>query len=107
MQSSRLNLNDKIADHFEFTIGGVDFNLKYPTLEELEPVQAINSERAEAVSKNDTEAIARCDKKLEEVFYSLIYAVDGKSKIDDVLKKQPFPVVKKFNKMIAEQLSVD
>ena len=105
--TDRVNLNDKVEPYFGFILGGVDFNLKYPTLEELEPVQKINTERAEAVRANDTEKIADCDKRLENIFYGLITAVDGTSDINEVLKKQPFPVVKKFNKMITEQLSVE
>lgn len=103
----RINLNDNVADHFEFTVGGINFNLKYPTLEQLEPVQKINTVRAEAVKNGDTEKVTECDRELEAVFYGLITAEDGVSKIADVLKTQPFPVVKKFNKMITEQLSVE
>ena len=103
----RVNLNDNVNDHFEFTLGGVDFNLKYPSLEELEPVSQLNSERAEAEAKKDTAKVKEIEEKLTEAFYGLITAVDGKSDIAEVLKKQPFPVVKKFNEMISEQLSTN
>jgi len=107
MQSSRINLNDNVNEYFPFTIGGVDFDLKYPTLEELEPIQTINGEREKAVSEKNTAKVAELDKKLEETFYSFIKPVDGATNIQDILKKQPFPVVKAFNKMIQEQLSAD
>lgn len=102
--SSRLNLNDNVSDAFQFTIGGLDYDLKYPTLEELEPIQALNKERAELGEGADTSAI---DKKLEETFYSLIIPVGHDTPIQDVLKKQPFPVVKNFNDMVSKQLSAE
>ena len=43
--SARQNLNDNVNATFPFTVGGVDFDLKYPTLEELEPINKINTER--------------------------------------------------------------
>lgn len=105
--SSRLNLNDNVESSFPFTIGGIDFDLKYPTLEELEPITKINTEREKAQKDGDADKLAELDKKLEEAFYSLITPVDGVSNIQDVLKKQPFPVIKAFNKMITEQLSAE
>lgn len=105
--SSRINLNDNVEATYPFTIGGYDFDLKYPTLEELEPIQTINTEREKAVKDGDTAKVAELDKKLEETFYGLIIPADGQTKIQDVLKKQPFPVVKAFNKMVTTQLSAD
>jgi len=105
--SARQNLNDNVNATFPFTVGGVDFDLKYPTLEELEPINKINTERQAAVEDGNTTRIAELDKELEEVFYGFIVPVDGTSDIQAVLKKQPFPVVKAFSKMIKEQLAVD
>ena len=105
--SSRVNLNDNVEDSFPFTIGGVDFDLKYPTLEELEPIQTINQEREKALTDKDMAKVAELDKQLEETFYGFIKPVDGTSNIRDILKKQSFQVVKAFNKMVTTQLSVD
>lgn len=105
--SQRLNLNDNVNSTFPFTVGGVDFDLKYPTLEELEPVNQINADRSIALNAGDNDKVAELDKKLEEVFYSFIVPVDGSSDIQTVLKQQPFPVIKAFGKMIREQLAVD
>lgn len=102
--SSRLNLNDNVSDAFQFTIGGLDYDLKYPTLEELEPIQALNKERADLGDEGDTSEV---DKKLEDAFYALIIPVGHETPIREILKKQPFPVVKKFNEMIAKQLSAE
>ena len=105
--SSRVNLNDNVEDSFPFTIGGVDFDLKYPTLEELEPIQTINPEREKALADKDMVKVAELDKKLEDTFYGFIKPVDGTSNIRDILKKQSFQVAKAFNKMVTTQLSVD
>jgi len=105
--STRINLNDNVEASYPFTIGGVDFDLKYPTLEELEPIQAINAEREKALAEKDAEKVAELDDKLENTFYGFIQPVDGVSDIRDILKKQSFQVVKAFNKMVTTQLSVD
>lgn len=105
--SSRLNLNDNVESCFPFTIGGVDFDLKYPTLEELEPIQNLNIEREKATAEKNFDKVAEIEDKLEEAFYGFIKPVDGVSNIRDILKKQSFQVVKAFNKMVSEQLSVE
>lgn len=103
----RTNLNDNVNTSYGFSVGGFDFDLKYPTLEELEPINKISQDREKAVRAENTELVAELDKQLEETFYGFITCTDGVTKIQDVLKKQPFPVVKAFNKMVQTQLSVD
>lgn len=105
--STRTNLNDNVNSAFPFTVGGVDFDLKYPTLAELEPISQINTDREIALNAGDNDKVAELDKKLEETFYGFIKPVDGTSDIREVLKNQPFPVIKAFNKMVKDQLAVD
>ena len=108
--SSRINLNDNASDKFEFTIGGLDYDFKYPTLEEIEPITDLYKER-DIESKKDTpesvEKIAQIDEKLTEALYSLVIPVGHDTPIRDTLKKQPYPVVKAFNKMMTEQLAAE
>lgn len=108
--SSRVNLNENSAETFGFTIGGLDYDLKYPTLEEIEPITELSKKR-EVLSKTDTpeavEEMADIDNKLTEEFYKLIIPVGHETPIADTLRKQPFPVVKAFNKMVLEQLSAE
>lgn len=108
--SSRVNLNENTADVFGFTIGGLDYDLKYPTLEEIEPITELSKKR-EVLDKTDTpeaaEEKAKIDEKLTEEFYKLIIPIGHETPIADTLKKQPFPVVKAFNKMVLEQLSAE
>ena len=102
--SSRVNLNDNTSDIFPFTIGGLDYDLKYPTLEELEPIQELTKQKQALGEDGDTK---KKKKKMEDAFYAMIHPVGHSTPIQDTIKKQPYPVVKKFNEMITEQLSAE
>lgn len=108
--SSRVNLNDNANDKFEFTIGGLDYDFKYPTLEEIEPITNLYTEREKA-EKNDTpesvDKIKEIDDKLTEALYSLVIPVGHTTPIQETLKKQSFKVVQAFNKMMTDQLSAE
>lgn len=108
--SSRLNLNDTTESTFQFTIGGLDYDLKYPTMEEIEPITELSKER-EKLEKEETpesvDKIAELDKKLEDTMYGFIIPVGHDTPIKETLKKQAFPVVKAFNQMMAKQLSAE
>ena len=108
--SSRKNLNDNASDKFEFTVGGLDYDFKYPTLEEIEPITNLYTER-ESEAKKDTpesvEKIAEIDKNLTDKLYSMVVPVGHETPIEDTLKKQPYPVVKAFNKMMTDLLAAE
>lgn len=108
--SSRINLNDNTSDRFEFTIGGLDYDFKYPTLDEIEPITNLYQER-DIESKKDTpesvKKVAEIDDKLTDALYNLVVPVNHSTPIKETLKKQPFPVVRAFNKMMTEQLSAE
>lgn len=111
--SSRVNLNDNTNDKFEFSIGGLDYDLKYPTLEEIEPIQDLV--RKSGLIENDTKmssdekekALAQVRDDMEKAMYSMVKPVGHDTPIKETLVKQPFPVVKAFNKMLNEQLSAE
>lgn len=111
--SSRVNLNDNTNDKFEFTVGGLDYDLKYPTLGEVEPIQEMvkKSNQIEGdLTLSDEEkekALAKVREEMEDAMYSMIIPVGHDTPIKDTLSKQPFPVVKAFNKMMNEQLSAE
>lgn len=108
--SSRINLNDNTNDRFEFTIGGLDYDFKYPTLEEIDPITDLYKEREKAEkdgTPESVEKIADIDNKLTEALYGLVLPVGHNVPIKETLKKQPYPVVKAFNKMMTEQLSAE
>lgn len=108
--SSRVNLNDNTNDKFEFSIGGLDYDFKYPTLEEIDPITDLYKER-DIESKKDTpesvQRIAEIDEKLTDILYGLVIPVGHDTPIRDTLKKQPYPVVRAFNKMMTDQLSAE
>lgn len=108
--SSRINLNDNTSDRFEFSIGGLDYDFKYPTLEEIDPITDLYNQR-EVETKKDTpesvETIKQIDDKLTEKLYALVVPVGHAVPIQETLKKQPYPVVRAFNKMMTEQLSAE
>lgn len=111
--SSRLNLNDNTNTKFEFTVGGLDYDLNYPTLEDLEPIQdkfkelrrAQNNEGL-AESERDA-AVERITDEAQGLIYAMIVPVGHNTPIEETIAKQPYPVVKAFNKMMNEQLAAE
>ena len=108
--SSRRNLNDNTSDRYEFSVGGLDYDFMYPTLEDIEPITNLYTER-DVESKKDTpesvERIAQIDEELTEKMYGMVVPVGHSTPIRDTLKKQPYPVVKEFNKMMTDLLSAE
>lgn len=108
--SSRVNLNDNVEEVFGFTIGGLDYDFKYPTLSTMEPIQGLYRDREKAEADKSPEGIdklSEIDEQLTEKFYELIIPVGHDTPIKETLKNQPLPVVKAFNKMVMEQLSAE
>lgn len=108
--SSRVNLNDNASDRYEFSIGGLDYDFKYPTLEEVEPITKLYEEREKAEKDDSPEAsdkLKEIDEKLTETLYAFIVPVNHSTPIKETLKKQSFKVVKAFNKMMTDQLSAE
>lgn len=106
--SSRLNLNDDISDVFQFTINGLDYDLRYPTLRELEPIQKLNNERQALVGKDDDASkkkLDAVDEKLTEAFYDFVEPVGHETPIRKTLENSNVRVVKAFNDMVQTQLS--
>ena len=108
--SSRKDLNTSTSDRFEFTVGGLDYDLIIPTMEEIEPISELNTERQIEETKNTPESverIAKIDKQLEKTLYSFIHPAGHETPIVETLKKQSLRVVRAFNKTINEQLSAE
>ena len=108
--SSRVNLHDNACDRYELSIGGLDYDFKYPTLEEIEPITQLYQEREKAEKEDTPESvdkIADIDNQLTEKLYSFVIPVNHTTPIRDTLKKQSYKVVKAFNKMMTDQLSAE
>ena len=108
--SSRVNLNDNVEEAFGFTIGGLDYDFKYPTLKVMEPIQELNREREKAAldkTPEGDEKLGKIDNELTEKLYELVVPVGHETPIKETLESQPLPVVKAFNKLVIEQLSAE
>lgn len=107
--SQRVNLNDNVKETFPFSVGGFDFDLRYPTLEEIEPFQKIVADREQAEKSGDTETVDRLTNEMLDALYGFIVyagpASDNPPLIKDVLKKQNMKVIQAFNKMMIDELS--
>lgn len=78
------NLDDA-TEHFEFTLGGHTYKMRYPTTEEVE--------KAQKEKKSDVE--------ISEWMYSYIESVsDGAPEFKDAIRKSSVKVLSKFNQMI-------
>jgi len=88
---STYNLNDNVAESFEFILGGFTYKMKYPTVEETEAVQAVLQE---AVKSQDT------SKVLEQMYQFISSDNKEAPAIGDILKKQSIKVIQNFNEMI-------
>lgn len=107
--SSRVNLNDNTSDRYEFSIGGLDYDFVYPTLEQVEPITDLyNAREKETKKENPDDAVLKdIDNKLEEALYGLVVPVGHTTPIKETLKKQSFKVVQAFNKMMTEQMTAE
>jgi len=88
---STYNLNDNVAESFEFILGGFTYKMKYPTVEETEAVQAVLQE---AEKSQDT------SKVLEQMYQFISSDNKEAPAIGDILKKQSIKVIQNFNEMI-------
>lgn len=88
---STYNLNDNVAESFEFILGGFTYKMKYPTVEETEAVQAVLQE---AEKSKDT------SKVLEQMYQFISSDNKEAPAIGDILKKQSIKVIQNFNEMI-------
>ena len=101
--SSRENLSDNISDKHEFTIGGLDFDLKYPTMTDLEPIDNLFKELKTA----DEDRKKVINEEITDKMYAMITPVGHDTPIKEVLKNQPLPVVKAFNRMLKREFEAE
>lgn len=82
-QNPTYNLDEDAAEHFEFILQGNKYRMRYPTTEEIEQADKLETDE----QKND-------------VVYEYISPVDNAPPVREVLKKVNIKVVKKFNQMV-------
>lgn len=89
------DLNEGVADDFEFQLMGFTYKCRYPTTEEIKKSQA---------DIEDTEK----DSKLTSWLYSLISKVSTDAPdIEDALGKSNLKVLKNFNIMITSEFGTE
>lgn len=85
------NLNDNVNENFEFVLGGHEYVMRYPTVEETEAVQTALKE----AEQNDDNA---------QILIQMYQFITPKSKdappIGEILKQQSIKVLQNFNQMI-------
>ena len=95
---STYNLNDNVNESFSFTLGGFEYQMRYPTVEETENFQKI-------LAKSDEEK--NTDAVMAEM-YSYISSDDEKAPpIAEAMKKQNIRVIKNFNEMIKAEFGAE
>nr|DAX87198.1 MAG TPA: hypothetical protein [Bacteriophage sp.] len=100
--SSRINLNDDVADRIGFTIQGLDYDFVYPTAKEWNEFIVLSAELQE---EKDKKKIKSLGEKTEKALNAMIIPVGHDTPIDDTLEKAPLPVVQAFQKQMKKWLN--
>ena len=85
------NLDEGATDSFEFVMGGHTYSMRYPNTEEIAEAEKLSKET---------------DKQVQW-FYSFITPVGKGPSIEDAMKKANIKLVKRFNKMVADEFSAE
>jgi len=103
--SSYTDLSDNVDDTFDFILRGKKYVMRYPTTEELEEIQDLNTEY-EALEDKTTDEAKMMNEKLTNATYNFIKPEQDGPSIKEVLKKENVKVLSKFNNMIKNELKV-
>ncbi len=103
---STYNLTDNVNETFEFSLRDKKYTMKYPTTDELEQVQKLNQELAEAEDAKDKERAERAGEQVEGLLYGFITPVGHETTIKEALKNENIRVLKNFNTMIRTEISL-
>lgn len=103
---STYNLTDNVNETFEFSLRDKKYTMKYPTTDELENVQKLNQELADAEDAKDKERAERAAEQVEGLLYGFIQPVGHETTIKEALKNENIRVLKNFNTMIRTEISL-
>jgi len=97
------DLSDNVNEDFSFSIGGIEYRMKYPLVEEIEEM-----ERLSKAPDNETEEQKKArEQKGTEYLYSFISPKDPTSpSIEEKLKTQNIKVLQNFNQMIRTEFGI-
>ena len=100
--SSRINLNDDVADRIGFTIQGLDYDFVYPTAKEWNEFVILTAQLQE---EKDEKKIKSLSKKMEKAFNAMIVPVGHDTPISDTLEEAPLPVSQALQKQMKKWLN--
>lgn len=103
---SNYNLDEQAAESFPFTLKGHQYEMRYPTTEELEDVpQAPDTTKLDDAQK--LKANKDYTEKLNAYFYGFIKCADDGPAVEEALKKANILTLRHFAVMIKTELSLD
>lgn len=100
------NLSDNVQDDWPFEVKGLKFRMRYPMTDEVEEIQKMARDIDTAQEEKREEDVERLSKKMEEYMYDFISGVDHETPIKEVLKSVNIKVMRNFNAMIRQELSI-
>lgn len=99
--SSRMNFDDTINDKFMFTVGGKDFDLIYPTLDQMTSIQQEIKE-IQSSKKSQQQKEIEINLALVESVRKFVVPVGHNEDFNEVLSKQPVNVTRALNTKLVE-----
>jgi hypothetical protein len=89
MNNDIVNLDEGLAEYFEYQLGGFVYRVRYPTVEETDRI------RSTAVNEDET----------RELLFKLITPIDSAAPaMSEVVKKMPVNKWNKFLNLIMERM---
>lgn len=86
---SEYDLDDGNVESFRFKLGGNEYDMRYPTTEEVQEAQKIKSD----------------EEKAKWIYTFITPVVETSPSVEDALQKVNVNVLKKFNAMIKAEFS--
>lgn len=101
------NLTDNVKTSFNFKLGELVYNFRYPTTREMRELSTMNQELQKLVEeKADEKAIEKQSKLSEAKMNALVTPVDHENQISEVLEDMPINVVRGFRGMMAKEINL-
>lgn len=98
---------DSVKESFNFKLGTLVFNFRYPTTREIRTLSEMNTELQALVDKKASEAAIKKQSKLsEDKMNELVTPVDHENQISEVLEDMPINVVRGFRSMMAKEINL-
>lgn len=92
-------LNDDVEDTFTFEVGGHQYSMAYPTLEEIEELRKLADGKEENNSTSDESA-------MDWMYKFVTPVIQGSPSISEVMKKQNIRVIANFAKMVKTEFGL-